>query len=373
MFQPTQYNHALPRTLKKRLPKTPTESQDDDKQQVPILPFTTTNKSTVQHDFSDLHLVDKPPSRSLFDPMRNEYLTENVNAQKWDELSHKPESFKSAFMRERKSQHATSSTTESKNQLPWKSNGSISQNKLGNDNANENNNNNNNNNNNTSLSNNNKNNNTTNSSNNKDKFERVPSAVIVYSYPDASFPLIIAHFARYGRILEDFSTVFAERTIWSKGRLIDPDSKDTSGPWPIFLGPSWVKITFESPKSAIRALVDNNSDLDDGSKIGVIKYNKEIIQKLLSYSSDPMDTFAQKGNPLQDIKNIINGDYQIEITNKEIPGLELGLGLAGLDEPSTQVVNQSRRVKDGSRLLVQEEKRWKSWGVRKWVFGVGEV
>ncbi|CDK26178.1 unnamed protein product [Kuraishia capsulata CBS 1993] len=100
------------------------------------------------------------------------------------------------------------------------------------------------------------------------------SAVLVFGFVELDEVLV--HFEKFGSILEDF------RNSGFKKK------------YPIFIGKQWVKITYDNPASAVRALRENGTILD-GAVVGVIPYTKQSLEQLLnskiSEEEDIGDTF----------------------------------------------------------------------------------
>lgn len=96
------------------------------------------------------------------------------------------------------------------------------------------------------------------------------SAVVVFGYPEVLSSQIIAHFQELGNVLEPFEGKH-KNTSFLKERdhhLV-----------PILSGPSWVKITYDNPASAVDALQENGS-VFNGAPLGVIPYLKAVVEKL---------------------------------------------------------------------------------------------
>ncbi|CEP25232.1 unnamed protein product [Cyberlindnera jadinii] len=103
------------------------------------------------------------------------------------------------------------------------------------------------------------------------------SAVLVFGYSESIANEVIAHFAKFGNVLEDFE---ATRTsvIFHK-KLSDTPRKS----YPIFTGSGWVKLTYDNKASAIRALEENGS-VFHGSMIGCVPYSKDAVENIASVS-----------------------------------------------------------------------------------------
>ena len=99
----------------------------------------------------------------------------------------------------------------------------------------------------------------------------------MFGYSESIANEVIAHFAKFGNILEDFE---ATRTsvIFHK-KLSDAPRKS----YPIFTGSGWVKLTYDNKASAIRALEENGS-VFHGSMIGCVPYSKDAVENIASVS-----------------------------------------------------------------------------------------
>lgn len=280
--------------------------------------------------------MDRPPTYSLFDPRPDQF---NKNTLRGDtdslvaQLVSKPQAFNNAFTKDRKIISQTpdqshgpamdlpwSTTANSSSQIdaPMKSINSSSKNKA-----------------------------------------KMEFSVLVYGFSNNNFSIIMNHFAKFGRILEDFS-------ISTKFKSIDTTPRKS---YPIFMGPSWVKITYDNAQSSIRALAeDGNEEESSGSTIGVIPYRSDLVRHLLTAQpSEVIDIITGKAT---------KQTQPAEVT--VIEGLEIGESLRGIDSPmdNSNDPETSKKVRDGSTLLVKKE----STGVlangiqlNKWFLGEGVI
>lgn len=138
----------------------------------------------------------------------------------------------------------------------------------------------------------------------------VESAVIVFGYPESISNLIITHFSKFGNILEDFEVLRSSSginvaTLRLRGRKNDLSSSERK--YPIFTGDGWVKLTYDSSSSALRALQENGQ-VFGGCLIGCVPYNKNMVEQLASCKIAKADdiggvNLAVKASPLADLKN----------------------------------------------------------------------
>lgn len=112
------------------------------------------------------------------------------------------------------------------------------------------------------------------------------SAVIVFGYPESISNLVITHFSHFGNILEDFEILRSPTGINhstfrihgnGKTGTIEKENKKL----PIFTGDGWVKITYDTPSSALRALKESGT-VYCGHYIGCIPYTRSAIEQLAS-------------------------------------------------------------------------------------------
>lgn len=115
-------------------------------------------------------------------------------------------------------------------------------------------------------------------------------AILVFGYPELMANQVIARFAEFGSILEDFEAARSSKNS-SEGLLgmiqatgaFPSASQDTvvehGPPPPIFSGKSWVKLTYDNPSSAIDALQESGS-VFNGCLIGVVPYTRDAVEKL---------------------------------------------------------------------------------------------
>ena len=115
--------------------------------------------------------------------------------------------------------------------------------------------------------------------------QTVPRSVIVFGFPPSLATAIIDHFARFGTILEKFEM--------SNGRSPSKDSGQT----PILSGRNWLRITYEDPSSAERALAENGTMIA-GYAIGCVpldssnyqEYGNASENSIIANISSPTDT-----------------------------------------------------------------------------------
>lgn len=147
------------------------------------------------------------------------------------------------------------------------------------------------------------------------------TAIIVFGYPESISNLIITHFSNFGSILEDFQVLRSPSginkfTLKNKNLQHNVNSNDERK-YPIFTGDGWVKITYDSRQSAVRALQENGS-VFSGTLIGCIPYSRNAVEKLASCKIDKNDNIGENDinlsgtmSPLQNLDTeIINNSTQ---------------------------------------------------------------
>lgn len=112
------------------------------------------------------------------------------------------------------------------------------------------------------------------------------SAVIVFGYPESISNLVITHFSHFGNILEDFEILRSPTGINHSTFRIHGNGKtgtieNENKKLPIFTGDGWVKITYDTPASALRALKESGT-VYCGHLIGCIPYSRSAIEQLAS-------------------------------------------------------------------------------------------
>ncbi|AOA64935.1 Nuclear pore complex FG-nucleoporin component [Komagataella phaffii CBS 7435] len=169
------------------------------------------------------------------------------------------------------------------------------------------------------------------------------SAVLLFGYNDSSFESLIQRFSKFGEILEDFhigtgisgfSTIGSSTPLKRKSK----SSSTSRSVYPIFVGKQWVKITYDNPSSAIRALKENGVIVDD-HMVGVIPYTKSALETLLNAKISDSDDIGDT------LGNISFGSPSKPLASEGSDGLENN-GFKPLSHAS-----QSFKIKDGTQLF----------------------
>jgi hypothetical protein len=390
---------TIPNRLIKRVNKVNSNNDEEDKPSAPILPFkasTQIQPDTFNKDFAYLYEHDKLPTKSLFDPSifhddstSNEILMTNSS---FNKMAENPVSFNNAFQRPDRNLINNNNKNNTSNnlgkgenlELPWfdytlhestKNNNFVSSISISND------------------------------LKKKNKLpEKLYCSVIIYGFNDEHFGTLIEHFAKYGKIMEDLVISDSNYYYGTLGnvlaydKLYDIDELDSNSSnvkknknlnsmkdnttnhnnhpnnnknksyinandkitFPIFLGPGWVKLTYDNPNSAIRALSDNLTDDGNGNILGVIPYRREDLEILLDQNiSDDLNV----GEGLQGLS------HELEL-EKQLADNEIGRYLTHIRENDTNLPSASNdgnsdkrfrsstlTIKNGSNLLLKKQKQ----------------
>lgn len=381
---------VIPAHLIKRINKVNDNSNEEDKPSAPILPFkasTQVQPDTFNEDFAYLYEHDKPPTKSLFDPsifnddsVSNEMLTSDSSFNKMNE---NPLLFNNVFQRPNRNLlndklNNINSNTKSDLELPWSEhviNDSLKPHPK------------------TSL--------TLNSQSSSfqkyDKsIENLYCSVIIYGFNDEHFRTLIKHFAKYGKIMEKFIISDGNYYYGSLGnvlahdKLYDIDDLDqsqnlksnissnqhsnknnhkntnnsnniksnlkNSKSFPIFLGQGWVKVTYDNPNSAIRALSDNLTDDGNGNILGVIPYRREDLEILLRQKINDDLNIGEGLNGLSHEleleKKLVDNDIGRYLSNSRTENLNGNNGNSS-NSDDKRFRSSSLIIKDGSKLLMK--------------------
>lgn len=144
------------------------------------------------------------------------------------------------------------------------------------------------------------------------------SAVLVFGYPESISNQIILHFSKFGNILEDFEVLrgVTGNNISSATIRLRSQNKDSAPQkkYPIFTGDGWIKLTYDSSSSALRALQENGT-VYGGSLLGCVPYSKVSVEQLASCMIDKSDDIGGIGFSLSmkpDTTNAPNSGTQTQ-------------------------------------------------------------
>lgn len=146
------------------------------------------------------------------------------------------------------------------------------------------------------------------------------SSIIIFGFPPSLAPEVIAHFANFGTILEN---------VDSTSRIFNrtPSKGGNSHSAPILTGKNWMKITYDNPASASRALQENGFLLHDLYYIGCMPLTAQKLKEFENSSQasmnaaelsvDGMDTSYSNNNFFNGENSLLNS------TIPEEPGAEV--------------------------------------------------
>ncbi|KAH3661740.1 hypothetical protein OGAPHI_005918 [Ogataea philodendri] len=320
---------TIPTTLiKRRGELAGATNEDTDALNPPALPFQSdVHRKRLAGKISEDQSVpltdefqDNPPKISLFDSVKTEDSSSNgllINNPDFGKLETDPSHYKNVFNRVQRNRVPTESNESGRPDLPFA---------------------------------------VTKTETFKDKEKEAEpalheTAVIVYGYSDSQFPSIVSQFLKYGTILEDFN---------------QPRLFYNTKNYPVFIGPQWVKFTYDNSASAVRALRENNQTTASGSTIGVVPYTRSSLEKLL-------------GTSIPDEQDIGCSMSLVKlVSDQKLPDTELS-SLFVVDGDSTEERQDGRfRLLDGSKLInVPKPAKKESASVLErgfnFVFGTGQV
>ncbi|CCF56793.1 hypothetical protein KAFR_0B04970 [Kazachstania africana CBS 2517] len=196
--------------------------------------------------------------------------------------------------------------------------------------------------------------------NNNNAVEEV--AVIVFGYPESISNMIITHFSHFGNILEDFEVLRSASGInvaSIKNQQLNKKNSTTNDnkKYPIFTGDGWVKLTYDSQASALRALQDNGT-IQGGSLIGCVPYAKATVEQLASCKIEKNDNIGE--NNLSSSNGITTstlGDFPNDKTGhifSEIDSNQNRVTVTSQQQPQQNALYSAFRlnIKDGKSLFV---------------------
>ncbi|CAR25780.1 hypothetical protein ZYGR_0A03490 [Zygosaccharomyces rouxii] len=192
------------------------------------------------------------------------------------------------------------------------------------------------------------------------------SAVIVFGYPESISNLIITHFSKFGYILEDFEVLRSSSGINTATLRLHGSKPGRK--YPIFTGDGWVKLTYDSPPSALRALEENGL-VYGGSLIGCVPYNKRAVEQLASCKIEKEDdignlNFSVAPSTLADNGPDVfeNGEDVSSVTSPQqfVNGKQDRKGLSPTKNTANNLLDHSKvahptrrlDIKDGKSLFV---------------------
>lgn len=172
----------------------------------------------------------------------------------------------------------------------------------------------------------------------------VESAVLVFGYEDSAFGEVLQHFSKFGNILEEFNSP------------MNFEVSSTSSPfrqqrktYPIFIGESWVKFTYDNTASAVRLCRENETNVGD-RPINIIPYSREVLEKFLNKEISPKDDIGDSLNNLNFIKlNKVPGNFETLLQGTPI--------MDPSKRKKEMLFNTSIKIKNGDNLFIDLPKK----------------
>lgn len=212
------------------------------------------------------------------------------------------------------------------------------------------------------------------------------SAIIVFGYPESISNQVIKHFSHFGHIMEDYQILRLSRGISPSSfrifhnddtandhtdssankaiSLKNRDNESTNRKYPIFTGEGWVKLTYNCPSSALRALQENGS-IYHGALIGCIPYSKNAVEQLAGCRIDNIDDIGEFNvstyqNSSTSSTSNTPSPPNVLLTNDAFlnkgtitPAIDVGNGTHLSNPNMTHSPNKRLNVKDGKSLFIQ--------------------
>ncbi|ODQ65049.1 MPPN-domain-containing protein [Nadsonia fulvescens var. elongata DSM 6958] len=210
------------------------------------------------------------------------------------------------------------------------------------------------------------------------------NAVIIFGFPPSLIPAVVSHFSRFGTILENISSASEFRST----------AKSVGSLRPIQSGKNWLKITYESPSSAARALSENGTIFADNYAIGCIPCTpqnlkqfsdasaKNMNDQLSSRQVDPMVSLIDLDTPLSsangadtDADSNINGDTgataaavaELSTLSSIYPKLGTSTSMASVstDHSARPLLAGAKKleIQNGQSIFKERERSNRLWGV----------
>ncbi|CEP61310.1 Nup35/Nup53 family RNA-binding protein LALA0_S02e11540g [Lachancea lanzarotensis] len=180
-----------------------------------------------------------------------------------------------------------------------------------------------------------------------DTTKSAESAVIVFGYPESISNQIIIQFSKFGTILEDFEVLRGASGINAATlRLRNKHASDGGNrrKYPIFTGDGWIKLTYDSAASALRALQENGV-VYGGCLIGCVPYTKSAVEQLASCTIEKSDDIGSFSPAAHAVPN--GGVNSIQIGNDSPAKLH-----DVHDNNALYLKSQRLDMKDGKGLFV---------------------
>lgn len=122
-------------------------------------------------------------------------------------------------------------------------------------------------------------------------------SVVIFGFPSSVTPAVVAHFSRFGTISENVDS--SSRFIMSS-----PNKSLRAPPTPIQTGKNWLKITYDNPTSASRAIHENGTLIAGQYVVGCIPVTSQNYKEFEIASETSMHSGLR--SPTESI-----GDYSV--------------------------------------------------------------
>lgn len=173
-------------------------------------------------------------------------------------------------------------------------------------------------------------------------------SVIVFGFPPTLTSTIVKHFSKFGPILENFDV--------AKG---ESPRKSGRAP-PIQTGPNWMKLTFDNPTSAAKAVshYSGGSRFIGGCAIGCVPFNS-VNAKEFGYASTnnsiTESNEEEEADQLMDIDSPAEKKHiQQDTNNRPVPRT---ISMPVLGNQSSSTPNSRRlQVKDGNSIFNNKQR-----------------
>ena len=118
--------------------------------------------------------------------------------------------------------------------------------------------------------------------------------------------------------------------------------------YPIFTGDGWIKLTYDSPSTALRALQENGV-VYGGCLIGCVPYTKSAVEQLASCKIDKSDDIGGFSIPSNAVpsSNLNSASLMTSVRNDKEADASLSDDKSGFFIPSRRL-----DMKDGKELFV---------------------
>ncbi|KAA8916559.1 hypothetical protein TRICI_001285 [Trichomonascus ciferrii] len=175
-------------------------------------------------------------------------------------------------------------------------------------------------------------------------------SVIVFGFPPTLTSTIIKHFSKFGPILENFDV--------AKG---ESPRKSGRAP-PIQTGPNWMKLTYDNPTSAAKAVshYSGGSRFIGGCAIGCMPFNS-VNAKEFGYASTNSTITesedAEADDELMDLDSPHAEKKQIQqdANNRPVPRT-ISMPALGQQQSSTTPNSRRIQIKDGSAIFNNKQR-----------------